>query len=158
MTTRQIDHACQGGSDVVHADPKKKRAKRDTFPAAEKFADKMFALYIKARDRTCVTAGVRDSPCTNFLQCSHVERRRHKATRYHPDNAYVQCSACHVYHHTQSESPLRSYAIQKIGMEEMDNVYYASRKIIKRTAEELRQIGIRYRDHAKLLESARRGV
>jgi hypothetical protein len=146
-TLSEIDRWTQGGSDVVH--PKPKRKQRDSFKAAEHYADLWFAQYIKLRDRTCVTKGIREGPCSEVLQCSHVERRGHKMTRYNPMNAYCQCSGCHVYHHTQSESPLRLYAERRIGATGMEMLYSLAQKTVKRTAEELREIGNKYRAMCK---------
>jgi hypothetical protein len=141
MTSYAIDRACRGGRDVVKADPKKKRKLRDSFSAAEKYADDWFSAYIKARDKRCVTAGMRNGPCSTVLQCSHVERRGHKMTRYLPGNAMAQCKSCHIYHHTQSESNLRTVAERKFGHAVMQIIYEDAQKIIKRTPQELREIG-----------------
>jgi hypothetical protein len=140
MTARQIESATRGERDIVR-DPKKKRKKRDTFPAAEKFADDMFSLFIRARDKRCVTCG-----STDRLQCSHVERRVRKATRYSEMNAFAQCARCHSFHHYQSETPLRDYQINKCGVSAVQMLYSLSRKECKRTAGELHDIGIFFRD------------
>tara|TARA_R110000751_G_scaffold40814_4_gene96342 strand:+ start:91 stop:507 length:417 start_codon:yes stop_codon:yes gene_type:complete len=31
------------------------------------------------------------------LHCSHLYSRRHRGTRWHPDNAFSHCYACHQY-------------------------------------------------------------
>jgi hypothetical protein len=149
MNETQMRKALYGGSDVVRAKPKKRRAKKDSFPAMEKYADDKFSLFIRARDGGCVTAGVRGVPCKGPLQCSHVERRGHKSTRYNPQGAYAQCKGCHVYHHTQSEAPLRLYAESKIGQQGMAALFQESQRIVKRTPADLKAIGDGYK---RLLE------
>jgi len=140
-----ISRMTQAERDIVHADPKKKRKKRDSFSAAEKFADDYFSLYIRMRDKDCVTKGMRAGPCSDILQCSHVERRVHKSTRYRPENSYTQCKACHTYHHHQSESPLRLYAESQIGHDGMAMLASLAQKTVIRTPQELREIGFKFK-------------
>ena len=131
-------------------DAKPKHKSHDSWKAAEKYADDWFSKYIKLRDISCVTKGMRAGPCSTVLQCSHVERRVHKMTCYNPLNAFAQCSACHTYHHRQSESPLRLYAERRIGATGMSMIFSLAQKPMKkRTAEELREIGNKYRDMCK---------
>lgn len=73
-------------------------------------ADKAFADFIKARDGRCVTCG-----STKNLDCSHVFRRWHQATRWNPANAYAQCKRCHMIHHKGSESYLLDEAKKRLG-------------------------------------------
>ena len=75
-------------------------------------ADKAFAKYIVARDKRCVTCG---SPGNFGLDCSHVFRRSHYATRWNVNNAYAQCRSCHFKHHNNSESWLLDYAERELG-------------------------------------------
>ena len=107
---------------------------------AEKAADDAFSLYIRTRDKRCVTCG-----STDRLQCSHVERRSRHATRYQESNAWAQCARCHTYHHTQSETPLRDYVLSKIGQTGMQMIYSLSRTTCKRTVEELKSIARLYK-------------
>jgi hypothetical protein len=146
MTASQIDKATRGERDIVRGDPKKKRKKRDSFPAAEKFADDMFSLFIRKRDERCVTCG-----STDRLQCSHVERRVRKSTRYHEMNAFAQCARCHSFHHYQSETPLRDYQIQKCGVMAVQMIYTLSRTECKRTVDELKEIANKYKAHYERL-------
>jgi hypothetical protein len=88
-----------------------------TRKAAIKAADKAFADYIKARDKRCVTCG-----STDRLQCSHVFRRWHHATAWDESNAYAQCSACHTFHHRQSEAIFLDWARAKLGNKKYDDL------------------------------------
>jgi len=122
-------------------DPKPKRKKKDSRAVAQKAADDAFSLYIRARDKRCVTCG-----STDGLQCSHVERRGRHSTRYREENAFAQCKRCHMFHHNQSETPLRDYQLQKIGALGVQLLYSVSRTTLKRTADDLRGIAKMYRD------------
>jgi 5-methylcytosine-specific restriction endonuclease McrA len=65
---------------------------------ARKEADRLFSLYIRARDRGCRMCTDR----TN-LQCAHLISRRYFAVRWEPENAVALC----VGHHKQfTEDPL----------------------------------------------------
>ena len=136
-----------GGPDVKRGDPKKTRTKKETHREALNFAVSMFSLYIRKRDKRCVTCG-----STDRLQCSHVERSVRQATRFMEGNAFAQCARCHVFHHNQSETPLRDYQLQKIGPTGVQMMYSLSRTICKRTASELWEIGAKYRNMAEEME------
>jgi hypothetical protein len=57
--------------------------------------DEVFAKYIRARDRFCITCGTYQN-----LQCSHYyTKRSHSSVRWDERNAHAQCSACHTRHH-----------------------------------------------------------
>ena len=128
-------------------DLKPKRKKKDSRAVAQKAADDAFSLYIRARDKRCVTCG-----STDGLQCSHVERRGRHATRYLDSNAYAQCARCHTYHHLQSETPLRDYVLSKIGQTGMQMLYSLSRTTQKRTVEELREVARLYNTKLEAME------
>ena len=60
-----------------------------------KKADKLFSLYIRARDRECKRCHT-----TENLQCAHVISRRYHATRWDPLNAMALCRGCHLWQTT----------------------------------------------------------
>ena len=59
-------------------------------------ADRLFSLYIRARDKCCVKCGR-----TQNLQCAHVFSRSYLKVRFDPRNAVALCAGCHKYltHH-----------------------------------------------------------
>jgi 5-methylcytosine-specific restriction endonuclease McrA len=79
-------------------------------------ADKAFSLYIRARDRFCVTCGQASS------DCSHIFSRSHYATRWDENNSYGQCRGCHMRHHNQTESYLLDYAKGRLGKKRYEDM------------------------------------
>lgn len=63
---------------------------------AKREADRLFSLWIRARDGRCQRCGT-----TRDLDCSHHITRERLAVRYSPDNACAHCRGCHVFltHH-----------------------------------------------------------
>ncbi len=53
-------------------------------------ADSLFAAYIKERDGCCQLCGT-----SQFLSCSHWNKREIWATRYDPFNSVTFCTTCH---------------------------------------------------------------
>ena len=58
-----------------------------------KRADAVFSVWIRARDRRCVTCGA-----TGKLQCSHLIRRGKHSVRFSEVNCHTQCSSCNWKH------------------------------------------------------------
>lgn len=56
-------------------------------------ADRMFSLYIRARDGMCVECGT-----TEGLQCAHGFSRGYLATRWDERNAWALCAGHHVFY------------------------------------------------------------
>ncbi len=82
-----------------------------------RLADKYFSLYIRKRDKFCVTCGSKDN-----LQCGHLFSRVSYTTRWDEDNAYCQCAGCNMRHEYDFE-PLRRYAELKLGKEKYSELY-----------------------------------
>lgn len=59
-------------------------------------ADRLFSLFIRARDGACVCCG-----STENLQCAHGFSRRYLKTRWDERNAWALCNRHHLYftHH-----------------------------------------------------------
>ena len=59
-------------------------------------ADRHFSWCVRERaDWRCECCGVKFPPHSRGLECSHFYSRRHKATRFHGDNAAAHCFLCH---------------------------------------------------------------
>jgi len=71
--------------------PKKKQP---SVAVLKKKLDNIFSLYIRARDKSCITCGSKEN-----LQCGHFQSRKHNATRFDEVNCASQCVSCNVYNH-----------------------------------------------------------
>ena len=58
--------------------------------------DKLFAQYIKLRDKWCQRCGG-----TSGLQTAHFFGRARKSVRWDEDNACLLCFGCHQYFHSR---------------------------------------------------------
>lgn len=61
-------------------------------------ADRLFSLWVRARDGRCTYPVYPEQPCgmTTALQAAHYIGRRNKAVRFDPDNVHALCSQHHV--------------------------------------------------------------
>lgn len=59
-------------------------------------ADRLFSEVIRSVGY-CEAQGYDDRPCSNQLQCAHINSRRFNATRCDVRNAYSLCMAHHRY-------------------------------------------------------------
>jgi hypothetical protein len=148
MTVRQIEKATRGERDVVRGDPKKKkRPKKSARQRAVKYANDMFSLYIKARDKRCVTCGK-----TTDLQCSHIFQGRHESTRWRDDCAYTQCKGCHHDFHMKSNLPLLRYAERKVGRDWLDHLWTVNNRTAKMTTDQIEMSGKGYAEKVEAMK------
>ena len=66
--------------------------KRKSISKLKKKADKVFSLWIRARDKRCVSCGSEQN-----LQNGHYISRSHNATRYNEKNNNCQCLTCNIF-------------------------------------------------------------
>jgi 5-methylcytosine-specific restriction endonuclease McrA len=105
---------------------------------AVKAADTAFSLFIRARDKRCVT-------CSNLTQdCSHVFSRSHYATRWDEENAYGQCRQCHMRHHNQTESYLLDWARGMLWSDGFEKLRTKWATVSKLTVKEIQAVAKRY--------------
>lgn len=71
---------------------RRRSPKRVSVSALKKRADKVFSLWIRNRDKMCVTCGSRSN-----LQCGHYVSRSWSALRYDEKNCNAQCVGCNVF-------------------------------------------------------------
>jgi hypothetical protein len=76
---------------------------------ARKEADRLFSLYIRARDRNCQAC-----PEWTNLQAAHIIRRRYFAIRWDPSNAVALCVACHK-RYTEDELAWQDWVDERFG-------------------------------------------
>jgi hypothetical protein len=70
------------------------------------------------------------------LQWGHLFSRRVYATRYDPDNYYVQCSSCNL-RHTFDTVPYYTWFIDNFGREKFDDLYHRWKSGAKQSTQDL---------------------
>lgn len=76
--------------------------------------DKLFAQYIKLRDKFCQRCGG-----SGGLQTSHFWGRGRKSVRYDEDNAVLLCFGCHQYFHA-NPAEHRDWFLKHLGQDAFD--------------------------------------
>jgi hypothetical protein len=79
--------------------------------------DRVFSLYIRARDKACVLCN-----SVERLQCGHLFTRSSYSTRWDENNAFAQCSK-HNYLHELKPYPFYHWYMEKFGKDKLDNLY-----------------------------------
>lgn len=111
--------------------------------------DIVFSKFIRTRARWCCDYCLRDfSHNKGGLHCSHVFGRRHKGTRWDPQNAFAHCIKCHKY---LEENPLifAEWVKGKIGQEKYDRLLLKHHKPTHFTKFDLEMI---YKDLKEMLK------
>lgn len=68
------------------------------FGIKRSLADKYFSDWIRQRDEwTCQRCKTEYEKPNQGLHCSHFHSRRHKGTRFDPENAIALCMWCHQH-------------------------------------------------------------
>lgn len=89
--------------------------------------------YMYLRDgRKCVVCGKAE-----HLQWGHVFSRRIYATRYDPENYFVQCAGCNL-RHTYDPLVYYDWYKQKFGVEKFDNLYIKWKQSSKTSLQDLK--------------------
>lgn len=76
---------------MTPAHPKTKTKKRSRGPK-QKELDRLFSLYVRARDQHCQRCGG-----TSYLQAAHCMSRTYTGTRWDPENVHALCRSCHFW-------------------------------------------------------------
>lgn len=79
--------------------------------------DAVHSLYIRTRDKRCVTCGA-----TQNLTNGHLFSRQSYSTRWHERNCNGQCSGCNL-RHEHDPYPYNSWFIRKFGQGEWDELH-----------------------------------
>lgn len=93
--------------------------------------DRVFSLYIRARDKHCVQCGREDQ-----LTCGHVFSRVAYSTRWDPENAFGQCMG-HNMRHEHDPYPFLEYARERLGQQGYDDLHLRYSQPSKFTTTEL---------------------
>ena len=116
-------------------------------------SDKWFSLCVRERsDWTCERCGKKFIPPAQSLHCSHLMSRRHRALRWHPDNACAHCFGCHRY---LGENPIEfsEWINQRFGQERVIFLIDRAAQVLKVTETERKDIAVHYRkEHEKIIE------
>ena len=73
------------------------------------------------------------------LDCSHLFGRRHRSTRWHPDNAFAHCRGCHQY--LGSNPPIfTEWAIDQLGQTRFEWLRYRHNMVMKYTKADLEDL------------------
>lgn len=83
-------------------------------------ADKIFSLYIRARDKRCQRCGrpgMTDASGLPVLglQNSHYFGRRAESTRFHPSNCDALCARCHQIWGSENHEEYRRFKLKQLG-------------------------------------------
>lgn len=70
----------------------KKRHRRRSISSLKKVADKAFSIWIRQRDKECITCG-----STRWLQAGHYVSRSWSNLRYDERNVNSQCIGCNIF-------------------------------------------------------------
>lgn len=100
-----------GGSDVLRADPKKKK-KPNPRKAAKRYADDWARAYCKKMYPVCVTCG--KGPEQAVMQWGHLLTAAAESTRWVSYNFACQCAGCNM-RHEYDPSPFTLWFIRKYG-------------------------------------------
>lgn len=114
--------------------------------------DTVFSKVIRLRARwNCERCG-RYFPFGHGLQCSHFYGRRHRATRWDPDNAAAHCFGCHK---RLGENPMEFAAWIRgyLGDVRYEALTERHRKIVKRTKADLEALYQHFKGELAALEA-----
>lgn len=106
--------------------------------------DRLHSLYIRNRDKYCVTCGT-----SKDLQCGHLFTRVNHSTRWDtaPDgNAHAQCASDN-YRHEYDPYKFTNWYIKRFGVEKYDELHRRHITTRRYTMPELREL----RDELKRL-------
>lgn len=112
----------------------KSRSKKPKRKTLVNKLDKVHSLFIRARDKRCVTCG-----STEKLQCGHIFTRSAYATRWDlstAGNAHAQCAKCNI-RHEYDPYPFNNWYITQFGKDEWDKMHTRHKAVYKVTQEQL---------------------
>jgi hypothetical protein len=89
---------------LQRSDFKTTRPRKDSRRALKDDLDRIFSLFIRLRDGSCVLCG-----STQNLECSHFHGRGNPALRFHPLNAHACCQSCNQAHNDNREPYTKFY-------------------------------------------------
>ena len=88
------------------------------------------------------------------LDCSHFYGRRHRSTRWHPDNAFSHCRGCHQYLGS-NPAIFDRFARDALGSTRYDWLRERHNEIAKYTKADLEEIHQHYKSEYELMWAKR---
>jgi len=89
------------------------------------------------------------------LDCSHFYGRRHRSTRWHPDNAWAHCRGCHQYLGS-NPAIFDKFARDKLGDVRYDWLMRRHNQVVKYTKSELEEMYQHYKAQLKYMQRRRK--
>lgn len=88
------------------------------------------------------------------LDCSHLFSRRHRNTRWHPDNAFAHCRGCHQY---LGGNPVEfaGWAKHQLGEARFEDVSRRHHMTVKYTKADLEEMYIHYKAQLEYMRKRR---
>lgn len=118
---------------------RKRKLKKPTLAKLMKEADRVFSLFIRARDKKCVICGT-----TERLQNSHLIRRGKKSIRFDEKNCNTNC-ATHNYLHNIYPETYTQWFIKRYGLDEYEKLIAKSHIVKQFKASELETLIEKYK-------------
>ena len=88
------------------------------------------------------------------LDCSHFYGRRHRSTRWHPDNAFAHCRGCHQYLGS-NPAIFDKFGRDTLGDTRYDWLLRRHNQVVKYTKADLEDMYIHYKAQLAYLEKRR---
>ena len=101
--------------------------------------DGVFSLFIRSRDRRCVTCGSQSN-----LTCGHLFSRIAYSTRWREDNCFAQCLSCNL-RHEYDPYPFMNYYLRRFGQDKLDQLHRDYSTIRKFSNPELQELIDKYK-------------
>lgn len=116
----------------------KTKIKKPTLSKLLKEADRVFSLWIRARDGKCVICGT-----TERLQNSHLIRRGKKSVRFDEKNCNTNC-ATHNYLHNIYPEVYTQWFIKRYGVSEYEKLIKKSQEVKQFKTSDLEELIKKY--------------
>lgn len=115
-------------------------------------SDKWFSLCVRERTNwVCQCCNKHLERGAMNLHCSHLFSRRHRATRWHPDNAFAHCFSCHE---KLGGDPIEFsiWATSTLGPAKVNKLRVLANSTLKMTAQDRKYVAAHYkREHERMM-------
>lgn len=119
-----------------------RKVKKPTGKSLKKELDRVFSLWIRARDGACVTCG-----STEQANNGHLFSRKNLSTRYCEINCNQQCWPCNSLHRWDTH-PYTRWFIGKYGLEAYDELHRKHRQIKQFSNPDLQELIEKYKQRS----------
>lgn len=108
----------------------------------KKEADRVFSLWVRARESRCVTCGGKND------QCGHFISRSHNILRYDKRNGHSQCVGCNIFK-SGNYPAYTQFMLKTYGPDIIDKLLKEKQKLHQFTRSELESIITTYQNLIK---------